>query len=221
MNTVHCSTPGFERLLIFGAGGHGREVAWLARQCWGRSLGIEFVVDRPEYLVDQVAGIPVRLLADCVASPNVRYLVALGDPSHRRKVVDTCETMGLNAALLVHPRVETSDSVALGSGCVVCAGSILTVDIDVGAHVHINVGCTVSHDVVIGDFSTLSPGVHVSGNVRIGEDVFIGTGANIINGRAGAPLLIGDGAVVAAGACVTRSVEPGSMVAGVPAIKKR
>lgn len=221
MNTVHSSTPGFERLLIFGAGGHGREVAWLARQCWGESLGIEFVVDRSEYLVDQVARIPVRLLADCAASPNVRYLVALGDPSHRRKIVGACEAMGLNAALLVHPRVEASDSVALGSGCVVCAGSILTVDIDVGAHVHINVGCTVSHDVVIGDFSTLSPGVHVSGNVRIGEDVFIGTGASIINGRAGAPLLIGDGAIVAAGACVTRSVEQGSMVAGVPAIRKR
>lgn len=221
MNIFYSATPDFERLLIFGAGGHGREVAWLARQLWGESLGIEFVVDRPEYLVNEVSGIQVRLLADCTATPGMRYLVALGDPHHRRRAVGACEALGLNAALLVHPRVEASDSVTLGGGSVVCAGSILTVDIDVGEHVHINVGCTISHDVVIGDFSTLSPGVHISGNVRIGEGVFIGTGVSIINGRADGPLLIGDGAVVAAGACVTGSVEPGSMVAGVPATRKR
>jgi acetyltransferase-like isoleucine patch superfamily enzyme len=81
--------------------------------------------------------------------------------------------------------------------------------------------CTIGHDVVVGSYSTLSPGVHVSGNVRIGGNVFIGTGACIINGRASEPLTIGDGAVVAAGACVTRSVDPGAMVAGVPAIRKR
>lgn len=221
MNIFHGAAPDFERLLIFGAGGHGREVAWLARQVWGESLGVEFVVDRPEYLVNEVSGIPVRLLADCIAMPGTRYIVALGDPNHRRRAADACESLGLRAALIAHPRVESSDSVTFGGGSVVCAGSILTVDIDVGEHVHINVGCTVSHDVIIGDFSTLSPGVHVSGNVRIGEGVFIGTGASIINGRMDVPLLIGDGAVVAAGACVTRSVEPGAMVAGVPAVRKR
>ena len=218
---MHGAAPDFERLLIFGAGGHGREVAWLARQVWGASFGIEFVVDGPEYLADEISGIAVRLLADCIAMPGTRYLVALGDPNHRRKAADACEVLGLRAAVLVHPRVEASDSVTFCGGSVVCAGSILTVDIKVGEHVHINVGCTVSHDVIIGDFSTLSPGVNVSGNVRIGEGVFIGAGASIINGRTDAPLLIGEGAVVAAGACVTRSVEPGAMVAGVPAVSKR
>ena len=94
-------------------------------------------------------------------------------------------------------------------------------NVSIGAHAHINIGCTVSHDVAIGEFSTLSPGVHVSGHVQIGRDVFIGTGASIINGRAGNPLVIGDGAVVAAGACVTQPVEAGALVAGVPAIRKQ
>ena len=111
--------------------------------------------------------------------------------------------------------------VALGPGSVICAGSILTVNIEIGAHVHINLGCTIGHDAVIGNFSTLSPGVHVSGNVQIGERVYIGTGATLINGHANDPLVVGDGAVIAAGACVTRSVESGAMVAGVPAIRKR
>ena len=221
MNPIYCTNPNFGRLLIFGAGGFGREVAWLARQSWGEAVAIEFVVDRLEYLTDEVGGIPVRLLRDCADSPDLRYVVALGDPAQRRRAVDVCDTLGLRAARLVHPRVEASDSVSLGDGSVICAGSILTVDIEIGVHVHVNLDCTIGHDVVVGSYSTLSPGVHVSGNVRIGGNVFIGTGACIINGRASEPLTIGDGAVVAAGACVTRSVDPGAMVAGVPAIRKR
>lgn len=221
MHTLPGATPDFDHLLIFGAGGFGREVAWLARQALGASVTIEFVVDRPEYLSGAVSGLPVRLLSDCVASPRQRYVVALGDPIQRQRVVAACDALGLLATRLVHPRVEASDSVALGEGSLICAGSILTVDIDIGAHVQVNLGCTLGHDVVVGSYSTLAPGVHVSGNVVIGEGVFIGTGANIINGRAGNPLTIGDGAVVAAGACVTGSVDPGSLVAGVPAAKKR
>lgn len=213
--------PDFEHLLIFGAGGFGREVAWLARQSFGDDVAIEFVVDRPEYLAGAVGGLPVRLLSECRASPAQRYVVALGDPVQRRRAVVACEALGLRSTRIVHPRVEASNSVDLGEGAVVCAGSILTVDIQAGAHVHINLGCTLGHDVVVGGFTSLSPGVHVSGNVVIGEGVFIGTGATIINGRVGHPLTIGDGAVVAAGACVTRPVDPGSLVAGVPATRKR
>lgn len=221
MHMLASSPPDLDRLLIFGAGGHGREAAWLARDCWGESLGIEFVVDRAEYLVTEVNQIPVRLLDERTAARATHYLAAIGDPGGRRRAAEACEALGLRAASLVHPRVEASRSVTLGGGSMICAGSILTVNINVGRHVHINVGCTVSHDAVIGDFSTLSPGVNIAGHVRVGNGVFIGTGACIINGSADHPLTIGDGAVVAAGACVTRSVEPGSMVAGVPAVRKR
>jgi acetyltransferase-like isoleucine patch superfamily enzyme len=67
----------------------------------------------------------------------------------------------------------------------------------------------------------LSPGVHVSGYVHIGRRVFIGTGVNIVNGKPGKPLVIGDDAIVAAGACVTRDVPPRCLVAGVPAVVRR
>ena len=139
----------------------------------------------------------------------------------RRKAAAACIRKGLQPIHLVHPRVEMSARVELGEGVVVCAGSIITTNVRLGDHVHVNVSCTISHDVSIGDYATLSPGVHVSGHVVIAEDVFIGTGANIINGRAGAPLTIGKGAVIAAGACVTKSVEAGALMAGVPAVRKR
>ena len=47
---------------------------------------------------------------------------------------------------------------------------------------------------------------------KIGRDVWIGANAVILGG-----VTVGDGAVVAAGAVVTKDVAPGAVVAGVPA----
>ena len=51
-----------------------------------------------------------------------------------------------------------------------------------------------------------------SQGITIGKDVWIGARAGITDG-----VTIGDGAVVAMGAVVTRDVEPGMIVGGVPA----
>ena len=50
------------------------------------------------------------------------------------------------------------------------------------------------------------------GPIRIGHDVWIGAGAQVLSG-----VSIGDGAIVAAGAIVTRDVPPYAVVAGNPA----
>ena len=55
-------------------------------------------------------------------------------------------------------------------------------------------------------------------SIIIGNDVYIGYGVTIV-----APVIIGDGAVIAANAIVTKNVEPYTIVGGTPAkvIKKR
>jgi sugar O-acyltransferase (sialic acid O-acetyltransferase NeuD family) len=207
------------RLYIYGAGGFGREVAWLASETLGENVDLIFLVGDDAYLTDPVNGIEVRHVASVDA--DGQYVVAIGDSRARRVGAALCEKAGLQPTSLVHPRVERSRRVEIGSGSIVCAGSILTTNIEVGRHAHVNLDCAVGHDVRIGDYATLSPGVHVSGWVTIEEDAFIGTGATIINGSAGDPLVIGAGAVIAAGACVVTSADPGVLMAGVPAVRKR
>jgi sugar O-acyltransferase (sialic acid O-acetyltransferase NeuD family) len=124
---------------------------------------------------------------------------------------------GFDFATIIHPRVERSEWIEIGVGTVICAGNILTTNIVLGRHVQINLDCTVGHDVIMGDYTTLAPGVHVSGWVHFGQRVYVGTGAVIINGTQESPLLIGDDAIIGAGACVTKSVPPGLTVVGVPA----
>jgi sugar O-acyltransferase (sialic acid O-acetyltransferase NeuD family) len=220
-STLGVNSNDFRRLFIFGAGGFGREVAWLAEQVHGAALEVVFLVDDASYVRESVNGLEVHLIDDIHAADNDVFVVAVGDAELRRRAASLCSTQGLRPVTLIHPRVECSRFVEMGNGSIVCAGNILTTNIRLGSHVHVNLDCTIGHDVEIGSFSTLSPGVHVSGNVKIGENVFIGTGATIINGSSGMPLIIGDGAVIAAGACVTKPVEAGALVAGVPAIRKR
>lgn len=59
------------------------------------------------------------------------------------------------------------------------------------------------------------------GTVLIQDDVWIGSNAIIVAG--GKDLTIGEGSIIAAGAIVTKDVEPYSIMAGIPAkkIKKR
>jgi sugar O-acyltransferase (sialic acid O-acetyltransferase NeuD family) len=209
-----------QRLLIIGAGGSGREVAWLARDVYGDDLQLSFAVE-PGYLTTgTVDDIPVFAF-DAELAEVTQYVIAIGNLAERRRLAAVCDARGWSAATLVHPSVCRSSRVEVGAGSIVCAGAILTTNVRIDRHVHVNIGCTLSHDVQVGDFATLSPAVHLSGHVHVEEDVFLGAGANVINGTTGRPLVIGRGATVAAGACVIRSVEPGAMVVGVPAVQKR
>lgn len=87
----------------------------------------------------------------------------------------------------------------------------------VAESVTIGAGCTFSWDVQIldNDFHAMTvDGVQQPkvAPVVIGDRVWVGTRAVILKG-----VTIGDGAVVAAGAVVTKDVPPGAVVAGIPA----
>lgn len=208
-------------ILIYGAGGFAREVAWLAQRCSSETKPITvscFIDDFDFPPGKHVNGIPVLSLAEAgLRHPRAQIVAAIGDPTGRAEVIGRAEQAGFRFATLIHPRVEMSEWVEIGDGSIICAGNIITTNIRIGRHVHVNLDCTIGHDAVLGDFTTLAPGVHVSGCIHIGARVYIGTGAVIINGTAQSPLRIGDGAIIGAGACVTKSVESSTTVVGVPA----
>jgi sugar O-acyltransferase (sialic acid O-acetyltransferase NeuD family) len=203
-------------IAIYGAGGFAREVAWLAEEC-GYTV-VCFIDDDPAKTDKTLNDCPVLAVEDAAERfPTAAVAAGIGDPSSRESVTNRARSHGFGLATLVHPRVEKSRWITIGTGVVICAGNILTTNIVVGDHVQINLDCTVGHDVALGEYATLAPGVHLSGCVRVGRRVYIGTGAVIINGNAQEPLTIGDDAIVGAAACVTRSVSPGATVVGVPA----
>lgn len=223
---------GTKPLLIYGAGSFARELAWMSelavdgpvwdplhrqtpKPSW-RLLG--FIDDNDHEPGEQLRGLPVMTLEQASRLyPGVAVAGGIGKPGYRQHTVERALEAGFAGATMIHHRVELARTVEVGEGTVICAGSILTTDIRLGRQVQVNVGCTICHDVILGDYSTLAPGVHISGWVHTGKRVHFGTGAVVVNGTSSAPLYIGDDAVIGAGACVTKAVPAGEVVAGVPA----
>lgn len=123
-------------------------------------------------------------------------------------------------------RVIVPTHYIIHSGCFisVCPNSTLVlqagfinenVQIVCGDRIEIGEGTSIGRDVVIRSFdghSIESDDSVMSAPISIGKHVWIGQRAMILKG-----VTIGDGAVVAAGAIVTKDVPAYSLVAGVPA----
>lgn len=206
-------------IAIYGASGFGRETAWLARECAGGPRTVDcFIDDDPSVQGTVIDGIPVLGLEAARARfPEAAIVGGVGDPALRRRLMERAEALGAHTERLVHASVQHAERVTFGEGCVVCAGTILTTGITLGRHVQVNLACTIGHDAVLEEYVTLAPGVHVSGWVRLCRGAYVGTGAVLVHGTRGDPLVIGEGAVIGAGACVVKSVPPGQTVVGVPA----
>lgn len=205
-----------EDLIIVGASGFGKEVAWLVESINGRGERWRlrgFLDDRLEPGA-QCLGYPVLgPVALAGAEPDWgSAVVAIGDPRVRLRVTRQFLATGVRLPALIHPSVELHPSNRVGEGTVICAGSTITVEVVIGAHVHLNLHCTVGHGAVLEDYCTLSPGVHVSGDVHLERGVFLGTGAQTIQG-----VRVAEGAVVGAGATVTRDLPTCVVAVGSPA----
>jgi len=210
-------------LVILGAGAFARETLDVVDAVNAVSATwnvIGFIVDsqygRPGDIVNEKP-----ILGDfgwLEQHPDVFVVCGVGAPEVRYQMVQRVHALGNSFATLVHPNVVMSRWVTLGKGVVVTAGCILTNQIQIGDHVHLNHNCTVGHDTVLESFVTLAPGVHVSGNVHIEEGAYLGTGTSIIEKRR-----VGAWSIVGAGSVVIKDIPPNTTAVGVPAsiIKER
>jgi sugar O-acyltransferase (sialic acid O-acetyltransferase NeuD family) len=206
-------------IVIIGAGGFGREVAWLIEKIntevpvW-TLLG--FIDDNADNLCKTIVGYHILgTRSTYLPPPRTNVLCSVGRSTVRTSIIHEFEAIGSNLSVyptLIDPSAILADNTSIGVGSIICAGCIVSVNVTVGNHSHVNLGCTVGHDTVIKDFVTVYPGVHISGNVTINNGVEIGTGANILPG-----ITIGENTVVGAGAVVVKDIGADITVVGNPA----
>jgi len=122
----------------------------------------------------------------------------------------------LNAESDVYLKIVSDDAVLkFGDHVFIGRGSEFDVicQVSVGDHTVIAPGCFVTdHNHGIAPHSRVDQQQCISNAVSIGTDVWLGTNVVVLPG-----VRIGDGAVVAAGAVVTRDVPAMAVIAGVPA----
>ena len=203
-----------KRVVIIGAGGHGREVADILRS-QGASDLIGFVDENREVHGSDLDGL--RVLGDWswfegVDRAEIAVVCAVGAPEACRRLTQHAESLGLSFARAISPLAHISAFARLGEGVTVFPHAVINTGAAVESHGILNVAATASHDTKIGRYSNINPGVHLAGNVTIGEGCYIGMGANVIQGRS-----VGAWSVIGAGAVVTRDVPAGVTAVGVPA----
>ena len=148
-----------------------------------------------------------------------------------------------SSAMSIHPSSDVQ-SKQIGEGTrvwqyvVILSGAVIGRDGNICSH------CFIENQVVVGDRVTVKCGVQLWDGVTLEDDVFVGPNATFTNDReprsrnAGATLLptlvkkgasiganatilpgltIGEGAMVGAGAVVTKDVPPRTLVVGNPA----
>jgi sugar O-acyltransferase (sialic acid O-acetyltransferase NeuD family) len=158
-----------EKVLI-GAGGFAREV-----KAHMKTPNMKCYVD-DIYYNDNDENIHPLSTFDSI---NQVALVVVGNPIDRHNIVKRLPAQ-TEFFTFIHPSAQIlGDDVEIGEGSIICAGSVITTNVKIGKHTHLNLLTTIGHDCRIGDYFTTAPGVKISGNCNIKDRVYFGTNASI------------------------------------------
>lgn len=196
---------------VFGAGGCGRGILPLVRSGMAPRDEVVFVDDG--CAGTQANGARILSFEMFAASSRDKAIcIAVANATIRRELDFRCREKGIPFFTARATEHVEMDDVLIGEGALLSPYTVLTSNIRIGRHFHLNLYSYVEHDCVIGDFVTFAPAVRCNGAVRIGDGAYIGAGAVIRQG-----LTIGEGATVGMGAVVTKDLPAGETWVGNPA----
>lgn len=212
---------GLKPLVIIGAGGLGREIAWLVEDINRQKPEWDFIGFVDDGVQgNTIEGYPILGSTDILSnvSPKPWAIVAIADSHIRKEITHRLQANKIETATLIHPSVSMSDFVKIGAGSIIGSGAIITTNVTLGQASIINLGCFIGHDTILGNFVSLMPAANLAGEVRVGEGCYFGLNSCVINRRS-----IGEWSIIGAGAAVVNDIPAHSVAVGVPAkvIKSR
>ncbi|MEM9192340.1 MAG: acetyltransferase [Myxococcota bacterium] len=208
-----------ERLLIYGAGGLGKETLEAAHASGDYEV-VGFIDDNPKRRGERFAGLPIlggRAVLEQEASARVVF--CLGSPTNRTVRQRVVDELGLDLGRLgtvIHPSATIAAATTVGPGTILLSQVVSTADATIGAHVVAMPQVVFTHDCIVEDFVTFGAGARLGGGTRIGTSAYIGSGASIREGTS-----IGEASLVGMAAAVVRDIPAGETWLGVPARPSR
>lgn len=206
------------KILIIGCGGQGRETQWLIDRINQKNptWQIEGYLDDGvlagthinEYQV--LGGIKTLEMYN---EKETALVCAIASSKEREILTKRVKNIGeFKFPNLIEPSVLMNDYVTMGEGNIICANTLLSVNITIGDFVFIDWDCKIGHDAVLNSFVTLHSSVNVSGDVTVKGGTEIGIGTQITQGKT-----IGEGSTVEAGSVVLQDIPPSCVAVGAPA----
>lgn len=198
------SPDGPTPVLVFGGGGHAKQVIDLLRRLdrWLPTAVIDDVLPPG----GEVAG--VRVIGGAAALEQARddglalavnAVGGIGDIDARARVFERLLEAGFGLPTIVDPSAVVEPSATLADGCQVFAQAYVGSDAHLADGVLVNTAAVVSHDCWLGATTNISPGALLAGEVTTGDLVRVGMGATVNVGiHLGLRSRVGNGATVKA-----------------------
>jgi sugar O-acyltransferase (sialic acid O-acetyltransferase NeuD family) len=203
------------KIVIVGAGGHGRVVLDIFRSNHQFEV-VGFLDANPHLHHQKMDG--VEILGDLSMIPKFGELgigggiIAVGDNRIRQTYAETFEKAGVSLISAIHPSASIADNAQVGKNVVIAAGANICAHVQIDDSAILNTGSLVDHESHISMGVHICPGVRLAGHVKVKQSAFVGIGATIIQN-----ITIGEAAVVGAGTVVINDVPAYTTVVGVPA----
>lgn len=166
------------RLVIVGAGGHGKSVAEAVIASGNYSV-VGFFDDAAS-VVSSVWQWPVVGSTDALGSHRDIAdfaVVAVGRNSVRERLHAVVRGAGFRLTTVIHPRAVISPSAVVGDGCTIMAGSVVGTEVVLGEGVIVNSGAVLDHHCAVGDFGHLGTNSSMAGGSVLGRGAWMQAGS--------------------------------------------
>lgn len=159
------------RLIILGAGGHGKVVADLAKQI-GKYECIYFLDDASD---------DVNILGKCIEfkkfdTPDTEMYPAFGNNSRRIEWEAKIEDAGIKLAKIIHPLAYVSPEAMISDGCVVMPYAVVNTGTVLNKACIVNIGALIDHDCVLEEGCHIAPGGIVKGENHLPKGTKVDSG---------------------------------------------
>lgn len=206
-------------IVIYGAGGFGREIACLLRlinekenkwnligflddneAIWGTKNEYGTVLGGSEWLNK--------------CEKELACAIAVGNPNAVYAIVGKINNPKVTFPNLYAPTVTFLDkeSLQIGQGNIFCSNCFVSCNVKVGNFNLFNGYIPIGHDAVIGDYNVIMPSCNISGGVTLGECNFLGVQSVVLQ-----YVKIGNNTRVGANSVIMRKTKDGYLYMGNPA----
>lgn len=199
--------------VIYGAGGHARELAFQL-EAQGRQV-LAFIDDFDHGR--KLGRVPVMTFSEAQRFKNETWHMAIGNIAARRKLLAKMESAGLSIGGFISDRAIIAPTATIHPTAQVFGGAVVSDSCEIHQNAIVSFGAVLEHDVCIGANSFICPNCSIAGGVIVGSGVWVGIGSTIRESSKDRPIKIGDNSLIGAASCVLDSIPENTVAYGVPA----
>jgi sugar O-acyltransferase (sialic acid O-acetyltransferase NeuD family) len=207
-----------KKIVIYGAGGFGKEIACLIKSINEEKLTWEligFIEDGLEVGFENRYGQVLGGLSFLNSyKGELAVAISIANPKIIEKLSSQINNSQVYFPNLIAPNTNFFDSEAfkIGIGNVIFFGCRFSCDVEIGDFNLFNGQVAIGHDVCIGNYNVLGPSTRISGNTIIGNTNFFGLQSIILQG-----LKIGNYTRIGVNSTIIKNTENGFLYYGNPA----